>query len=620
MYSDRRSHNNKVTQERAFYLQGAQGNTWSVDIETDSIEATEIYCAVARNMESDEVVVLRDAESFHSWYRPTHKIVGHNFLSFDMPTINRLWGAKIRPSQVVDTLVLSYLYNPRLPRPVGYKGKGGPHSLEAWGYRVGEAKIDFHDFSEFTEEMLTYCIQDTLVCAKIHRALTNKMREIGFSEMSCKIEHRFRWLVDKQEARGFKFDRLRANMFYLRLRTEQYTLEREIQGFFPAKLEVVGEYDYRVKKDGSPVSSFVRHEGSFPKLQFNKDGSRYRVLDYKDFNIGSPQQRAERLLELGWKPSQFTPKGSPKVDEDSVIEFAEKSGNKYVGKIADWLVHNGRANMVKTWLNNLEKDDCIHGAVQSCGAGSRRCTHSSPNTANIPSVYARFGVESRSLWVARSERVLVGADASGLEGRVFIHYLGSKEAEEFMLGDPHSANAKAISEAVGFEVSRSATKNLFYARLYGASDKKLGSMLGSNKRLGEKVRSAIDSNIPGFEALVESIGREYDKNSGRLLTVDGGFVTCPSPHAAINYKFQSAGAIMMKQALIRFHEMATKEELDFHVVGNIHDEWQIETVPGHADRIGALACSAMTVAGEDLGFNIKLEGEYKVGKNWAATH
>ena len=620
MHTNGRSHNNETTQERAFYLQGASVNTWSVDIETDSIAATEIYCAVATNLESDQVVVMETAEDFIKWYRPTHKIVGHNFLSFDMPTINRLWGAKIRPSQVVDTLVLSQLYNPRLPRPIGYNGKGGPHSLEAWGFRVGEAKIDFHDFSEYTEEMLTYCIQDTKVCAKIYKALVKVMREIGFSEMSCEIEHKFRFFVDKQEEHGFKFDRLRANMLYLRLRGEQYRLESEIQGFFPAKPEVVGEYEYRVKKDGEPTASFLRHKEKFHRIQFNKSETKYRVWSLKDFNIGSPKQRAERLLELGWKPKNLTPTGAPKVDEESVISFAEKSGNKYVGMIAEWLVHNGRANMIKTWLSALEEDGAIHGNIQSCGAGTRRCTHSSPNTANIPSVNARFGFESRSLWVARPKRVLVGADASGLEGRVFIHYLGSKEAEEFMLGDPHSANAKAISEAVGREVSRSATKNLFYARLYGASDHKLGSMLGSNKRLGEKVRSAIDGNIPGFEALVKSIGKEYDKNSGRLLTVDGGYVTCPSPHSAINYKFQSAGAIMMKQALIRFYEMATRESLDFNVVGNIHDEWQIECLPEHAQRVGTLACEAMTKAGEDLKFNIRLDGEFSVGKNWAETH
>ena len=86
MHTNGRSHNHETTQGRAFYLQGASDNTWSVDIETDSLKATEIYCAVATNLESDQVVVMETAEDFIEWYRPTHKIVGHNFLSFDMPT------------------------------------------------------------------------------------------------------------------------------------------------------------------------------------------------------------------------------------------------------------------------------------------------------------------------------------------------------------------------------------------------------------------------------------------------------------------------------------------------------------------------------------------------------
>jgi len=198
--------------------------------------------------------------------------------------------------------------------------------------------------------------------------------------------------------------------------------------------------------------------------------------------------------------------------------------------------------MINTWLENLDDDSCIRGRVNSCGAGTRRCTHSAPNTANIPSVSAKFGYESRGLWRARDGRVMVGIDASGLEGRVFIHYLGSKEAEEFMLNDPHTANANAISAALGFKVTRQHTKNLFYARLYGASDSKLGRMVGGVADQGKLIRQAIDGNIPGFLDLVTQVEREWKTNDTRIQTIDGGYVWCPSPHAALNYKFQSCGA------------------------------------------------------------------------------
>lgn len=594
----------------------------AIDIETDGLDATKIHVCCAEDLDTGERWTFTSGARFARWAAADRIYIGHNSLSFDVPVLNRLWGSTIHPSQCVDTLVLSQLYNPRLARPEGYAGRSGPHSLAAWGWRLGDHKIHFEDWSELTDEMIEYCQQDVSVTLKVYRALSDRMSRMGYSETSCRIEHQFRFFVDKQQEHGFNFDKAGAEALYADLRGQQEALERDILDAFPPKVVIAGEYEYRVKKDGDPVSSFLRHQEAAKEsgleLKFNKDGSKYRTFAHREFNIGSPLQRAERLLELGWKPREKTPKGSPKVDEASVLEFAQKSGNEAVGKIAEWLVLNGRANMINTWLEALHEDGRIHGSVMSCGAGSRRCTHSGPNTANVPSTGARYGHECRSLWLPDDGHVLVGCDASGLEGRVFIHYLGNPEAEEFMMNDPHTANAEAISRAVGFEVSRSLTKNIFYGRLYGASDKKLGSLIGKGAKHGKLARAAIDSNIPGFEDLLKNIQREFNANSGRLRTIDGGFVLCPGEHAAINYKFQSAGAIFMKQALIRLYQLA--KGLEFFVVGNIHDEWQISCRPDHAEAVGQAACDAMTLAGEDLKFNLKMEGEYKIGSSWADTH
>jgi len=60
--------------------------------------------------------------------------------------------------------------------------------------------------------------------------------------------------------------------------------------------------------------------------------------------------------------------------------------------------------------------------------------------------------------------------------------------------------------------------------------------------------------------------------------------------------------------------------LDYLKVGDIHDEWQLDTNPDHADEVGRIGCEAMTTAGEILKMNIRLDGEYKIGRNWAETH
>ena len=583
---------------------------WVLDVEGDSLEPTVIHVVVVRNVSTDEVKEFYSALDFKDWLKDEYLFVMHNGISFDVPkALNKIWDAGISLDRVVDTLVLSYLYHPQMP---------DGHSLKAWGERLGFPKSDFSDFSKLTPEMVKYCIQDTLVTAKLFKSLTKRMKKRGFSELSCEIEHKFRHIIDVQEINGFTFNKVGAIELYRELRQKEHDLGILIRNKFPPEPKKRNEYTFRVKADGTPYSSFTRHEELFDIRWTSKDT--YETWENVPFNIGSPAQRVERLLGLGWTPTKFTPKGNPQVDEESLVAYAELSGTEEIQMIADWLVANGRANMINTWLENLGDDDKIHGRVMSCGAGSRRCTHSSPNTANVPSVAAKYGAAARALWTASEGRVLCGIDASGLEGRVFIHYLGSKEAEEFMLGDPHTANAEAISTAVGFTVGRQTAKTLFYARLYGAGDFKLGATVGRNSAVGAQIRAAIDTNIPGFKSLLDSIEKEWKDNDTFIKTIDGGYVRCASPHAALNYKFQSAGAIIMKLAAIKHRELLDGEGLDAIKVGDIHDEWQFDCLPDQADRVGELGCLAIKLAAQQLETRIEFDGAYSIGNNWAETH
>ena len=78
---------------------------------------------------------------------------------------------------VVDTLLLSRLYhtdilnvdqNKKFPHmPLQLWGR---HSLEAYGYRLGEYKGSFGkdtDWQEWSQEMQDYCVQDVNVTRKL---------------------------------------------------------------------------------------------------------------------------------------------------------------------------------------------------------------------------------------------------------------------------------------------------------------------------------------------------------------------------------------------------------------------------------------------------------------------
>jgi len=83
---------------------------------------------------------------------------------------------------------------------------------------------------------------------------------------------------------------------------------------------------------------------------------------------------------------------------------------------------------------------------------------------------------------------------------------------------------------------------------------------------------------------------------------------------------QGAGAIVMKQAVVLLHKKLRQSKIDFKIVANVHDEWQIEVEDSRADEAGQLGKQAIKEAGIVLKMRCPLDGEYKVGNSWKETH
>ena len=143
---------------------------------------------------------------------------------------------------------------------------------------------------------------------------------------------------------------------------------------------------------------------------------------------------------------------------------------------------------------------------------------------------------------------------------------------------------------------------------------------GEAGRYGKQSREILEKGTPGLAALVASITDEFDNMGGVLKTIDGGFVRCHSARAALNYKLQSAGAIVMKVAAILARKEIRRLGLDTMLVGTIHDEGQLDAKEEDAETVGKICCQAIRDAGKLLGFHVPLDGDYKVGPDWASCH
>ena len=219
------------------------------------------------------------------------------------------------------------------------------------------------------------------------------------------------------------------------------------------------------------------------------------------------------------------------------------------------------------------------------------------------------------------ERVLVGWDASSLEDRVRAHYCspydrdGSYTAN--LLDPEYSVHDENMKTWVG--VARPLCKNGQYALQYGCMPARLTATLSVDKRTGEKYYKDWWSRNEPLKRLKKDVTRSW-KDRGYLLSLDGVRMPCRSEHSLLNTLFQSAGAILMKEAMCLMDEWVADQELDTFQVIAYHDEEQHSTHPAWADVVGKLGCQSIVQAGLNFNLNVPLAAEYEVGKSWAETH
>jgi len=294
----------------------------------------------------------------------------------------------------------------------------------------------------------------------------------------------------------------------------------------------------------------------------------------------------------------------------------------------------------------------MHGTVNTNGAVTGRMTHTDPNVAQTPAGYSPYGKECRSLFTVDDMHCLLGCDAEGLELRALGSYMakydkgaytesvisGKKEDET----DAHSLTKKAIGLR-----SRDNAKTWFYAFIYGAGPYTLGMTVYDDMdketrpkfskklimRLGKESLEAVAKNLPALGKLSDDI-KKVAKKRGYLKGLDGRKLPVRSPHAALNTLLQSAGAVIMKKALVLLDQrlqakgylntvstIATADGYDYEFTANVHDEFQIECVTREiAEAIGPMAAQSITDAGTHFNFRCPLAGAFDIGKTWAETH
>ena len=533
-------------------------------------------------------------------------VVFHNGIGFDMDAIQKVYPwFQIEQERVVDTLVLSRLIWPNLAETdIGVIKAGklpkklrGSHSLEAWGYRLGLNKGDYSKemkakgldpWAQWNADMQDYCELDV----EVTLALWLKIKSKTYSQRAIELEHKFAHVIHKQEQFGFKFNKKAASELYLNLLEQREKIDKELDEVFQPWFVKESEF---TPKRSNKRSGYV-------------EGQPLTKVKLQAFNPGSRQQIEARLKDkYSWKPDQFTETGQAKIDETVLnqLQYPEAKIlakrfmlDKRIGQLAE-----GDA----AWLK-LEKNGRIHGRVNTNGAVTGRCTHSSPNMAQVPSTSAPYGADCRSLFTVDPGYKLVGTDASQLELVCLAHFMakwdGGQYAKIIETGDKaegtdiHTANQRAAGLP-----TRDNAKTFIYGFLYGAGDEKVGQIVGKGPKAGRQLKNQFLKKTPALKKLKDAVS-EAVKERGYIKGIDGRILHIRSEHSALNTLLQSAGGLLVKQATVNLYEELSANGWewgnDWAMVAHVHDEYQCQVRDELVERFQEIAIESFRKSGQQF--------------------
>ena len=583
------------------------------DIEANGLTPDKIWCCVCKDIDTGEVTIFRDgdADEAKEFFNQCEKVIGHNIIGYDAIWLNKLWKVGLKLDKIIDTLVLSRLAN---------SFRAG-HSLRDWGEKLGVYKDHHDDWSQWSQEMEDYCVQDVEVTEAVYNQLKKELR--GCSKDAVDLEHWSQAVLEHQRMKGFKLDVDLALTTKAAIDREYLEIIGKLQQVFPPRKVITGEWTAKRTKDGSmsKVSRRIIGSGCVEHIE----GDRYYKVEYKEFCIDSPSEIVARL-EGYWKPYMLTPGGAPKVCEENLNTLKEDAPPE-LQLIKRCKVLKSRSTLIQSYLDACGDDGRVHGQVVSIGAGTHRMAHRNPNSGNIPSK-GIYGEVCRQMFTVCPGRKLVGCDAANIQFRILAHYLKNDELiDQIVNKDMHyyfsqmyglnPKDREYDSSDHDLVSGRKKGKTCTFAIIMGAGVGKIGQILGS----AEKGREAFDNlkkNIKGWTKFHKEI--EYRAGLGYFIGLDGRKVPLKSAHFGMSSYLQAGEAIIMKRAMVESFKEIKKKGLDAFQVAVVHDEMQYDCAEDCAEEVGNILRSHIIEAGEYYKLNCPLDGEYVIGNNWLETH
>ena len=601
-----------------------------IDIEADNLlqEATVIHCAVFKSVDTGQVWRFTKKESIIRMLDKCTYIIMHNGIGYDLPLIKKIYGYEYK-GKILDTVLMSRELFKNIPVPEQMKedcqaaGKklSGPHSLAAWGYRLGRGKVEHEDWSTFSPEMMHRCVEDTEITHMLYDYILEKWNKEKFPPRAVWLTMDFMKAISRQEQHGWKLDLDRCHRSVNQLSKWVGWIDRVLEPHLPVlplikedRLEDNGDsngFQAPFTKAGTlavRLSNWIEKE----EIDWDRDtiGGSFCRVTFRKVNLNSDKETKEWLLSMGWQPEEYNyskkevdedgnPKRtSPKLNADDAFIGVDGKVGRLICKRVQC---RHRQSNIQGWLERVRSDGRLESRISGF-ADTYRVRHA--NIANVVGAENFYGKQMRKCFICDEDKILVSADASacqdrmiiarardaGIEDPIFEHMIlyGTKEDRT----KSHCRVQDEVNAIFGEKgiplIQYGTAKNFGFAYKFGGQPKKLGFMSGEKNeakaiKIGTIVKEAFDKIFNAQVQLAEHIkkewmktakmrkvtrkynGREYEKTqfyNGYVKGLDGRMVLIRNEKDLLVYAVQSDEAICLQYATVLANKRMDAKYLD----------------------------------------------------------
>jgi DNA polymerase I-like protein with 3'-5' exonuclease and polymerase domains len=367
------------------------------------------------------------------------------------------------------------------------------------------------------------------------------------------------------------------------------------------------------------------------------------LLGSPDLNVDSDSQLVESIYQTEYWDKQkrwpTTDKGQLQATKET---FEEMLTNEYLRDVLRY-----RANLstclstfIEPWLDASASTGRIYtnwNSVRGERGGTRTGRLSStPNFQNAPVRYPKVKLPAdlevadlpliRSFILPDEGHKLVACDFNAQELRIFAHFESGNLMQQYQQdarADLHTYAAKMMTEASGREVSRTYSKGVSFAILYGAGPKKISEMLEVDYGLAKTLMDAYTSAVaPGLKTMQDVMRTRYKLNHP-LKTLGGRLVKMEPPkiiqgrlrefdYKGVNLLIQGSAADQAKAAMLLYQQKRNGSRL----LLSVHDELVISAPIEHIEREAETLTWSMCNA---LDMDVPMVSDYKVGDTYQET-